>query len=131
MTRAELLAQADTADREADRLFTVASAGAAARTKAAKEAGQFFRAGEGFLHGEGQADNVARASELRREARRLRAEANAIPETSFPNAGVIDPPATPPPAAVRPAPTAGILSKPIPAPAVDPVDATVARIMRA
>lgn len=148
MTRAELLAQADAADREADRLFEVATAGAAARTEAAKAAGEFFHTGQGYRYGEGQADSVDRAVELRREARALRAEADATPEAQALRAsevsdrllaraeaqssktGVIDPPVTPP-LTNSPSPAAGLPSKARQQPVVDPVEVVVSRIMGA
>jgi hypothetical protein len=145
MTRAELLAEAEAADREADRLFAIATAGAGARTEAAKAAGEFLPHGASFAYGEGQADNVARASELRRDARALRAAADATPEAQALRAsaqsarmlakhsskpGAHSAPVTPP-LPFAPSPAAGLPSKPKQEPAVDPVEALARRILDA
>lgn len=73
-------------------------------------------------------------TEVRAGLSRMEAMGDPIPGESSPpssKTGVIDPPATPPPAAVRPAPAAGVPFKPKQEPAVDPVEALARRILDA
>ncbi len=126
MTRSELLAEAGRADRQADAIFAAINAKSDARPA--------DYLGRRPLIPAGCEADAERASNLRREARWLRAEARDTIESapaSSSKTGVIDPPATPPPAAVRPAPAAGIPFKPKQVPAVDPVEALAKRILAA
>lgn len=124
MNRAELLAQADAADREADRIFE--------RIDAKRGTLPADYMGRRPLIPEGCDAEAQRASDLRREARHLRAEVDemtpAVQPTPRPGAHSAS---VPPPLMNSPSPAAGLPSKPKQEPAVDPVEAAVARIMAA
>lgn len=121
MTRAELLAQAADADRQADQLFE--------RIGAKSDASPVDCFGARPLVPAGCEQTAQHASDLRRKARWLRAEAAELFPAPALNPGAHSLPVTPPPSTL-PSPAAGT-SHERKETAADPVEAIARRILNA
>lgn len=121
MNRAQLLAQADDADRQADGIF--------ARLDIARQAEAPDWRGCRPIVPAGWESRAQDACDLRRRAEWLRAEAAAVVVPAIPKSAVAA--LAPPSALCNPVVTAEQISQPEIEPEPDPIAALVDRIMRA